>query len=80
MNIHVKKIEQSLTDIQSALKELQIEDPYITTFLPLGYGDIMKLEPWKLAETLQQRLNVARLRKIALEKLTPQDREILGLY
>jgi archaellum component FlaC len=80
MNIHIEKIEKSLTEFQSSVEELKKECPGIMWGVLNFNEDIISIHPREYAEKLQNRLNAERLRKIALEKLTPQDREILRLY
>ena len=77
MNTHIEKIRKGLNDIKISIEELRKECPNMGLYIN-GYSD-----SWNIDETvnyLELDLNKARLRKIALDKLTLQDKEILGLH
>ena len=81
MNIHIEKIQKSLQDIKESMAEIKKEYPNLYLYLDEFYLTLP--EKWDVIQTtnhLQNQLNQWRLRKITLDKLTPQDIEILGLY
>ena len=71
-----QKIEAALNLIKSELAIIENEVPGISRGF---WYEMHDKAPYEKCERLTADINAARLRKIALQKLTPQDREALGV-
>ena len=76
MNAQIEIIKRSIETAQAALAELQKEAPGLTLYMS---GDMSKDSASSAAEYLQAELNRRRLKALAIAKLSPQDREALGI-
>jgi hypothetical protein len=72
----ISKIKSAFETIKTELSELEKEAPGISFYV---WHECRNKTPHQLENELTAALNAARLRNIALSKLTQQDREALWL-
>ena len=78
----LQTIHKSLAVVQSEFNKLKKENPYLqgNLYVGLDYGNAHSESMVdNFVTMLQSSVNIAQSRKAALDKLTPQDMEILGL-